>query len=81
MRKPEYGPRPRFVVELTKPKIVAMYMNGEEISPAVLKASVDTKANHVSISVEHEEVEFLTGMDYDYGPFDDMEILFVDDGT
>jgi hypothetical protein len=77
--KNKYRPKPRFVCEVTKPKIVAMYMNGEQFDPAILNAAVEFRQNHFTVSVTLEEVQELTGMDYPYGAFTDMEIEFVDD--
>lgn len=81
--KYEYEPKPRFVVELTKPKVLAFYMNGKQVPLESVNPTISVRngsfGQNITVEVTLEDIQMLTGMDYDYGPIPNMELVFLDD--
>jgi hypothetical protein len=55
-------------------------MNGEQIDPARLKASITVSNRQVHVETTIDAMKDLTGVEYPAGAFGDMEVEFVDEG-
>ena len=78
MVKKEYAPKSRFVVEVSKPRILGAYLNGEQIDPDSLQASVRADDSRIWVEVTQEVIEDMTGEKHPFGSFTNMEVVFVE---
>ena len=77
--RPEYGPRHRIVAEVTKPRLVAMYMDGVSIEPETLDAHIATRQHGFDVEVTLDKIESVTGQKHYVGRTKDIEVVWVDE--
>lgn len=79
--KKEYAPKPRIVVEISKPRILGIYVNGEKTDiPATLEYSESRYGRpNVNVTFIEDSHPLIEGMGVGSAP--DIEIEFADEPT